>query len=856
MNETHKPVPLTTEQRAIVAHDTGPALVFAVAGAGKSTAAVHRIERLVREKLFQPQEILATTFSRAAAADLRQKLDAWPHCSRVQATTLHSVGYRILRRAQRLGHFDNLQLNDATGSDLATVIYARAVARARREGLVLPDSLDREDFLNYVSGCKGNLQYADLARSGLTEEGLKVATQAKNPSRDSVYLPLYCVFEDVRMEHGMITFDDMLLSGWEALVLFPDVLQEVQGQYGTVLVDEFQDLNLAQSEMLDLIAREHRNYMAIGDDDQTIYEWRGASVDFILNFAARYGAEKYYIRDNFRSFASHLALANRVIEHNRKREPKRLNLTRGFDGATHTHIHGSVEEQAECVVAEVQQALESGFKRPDMAVLVRMYAQTPFIEHGLIEARIPYVVKDSAPFYQRPELVVLIAYLRLGLVEARLRAGQGLADTELREVRRAWEQVYNRPTRFLSKLLADRIFDVVCQQRTTFARALNIVAGEQDDRLGDRLSTLAQVLVWLADRAADTLAESLLDDLDRRLGYKEYLLRSGGQPETAEGRVHNVTALIRYARQKGTGAEFVQHLDYISFQKVGRNLSDEQDVVTITTIFKAKGLQWPIVFIPNCNAGTFPMGGPERLEEERRVFYVALTRPERVLHLHVIAGPGSPPTSPFLMEAEYEETLHDARRLGSVLSTPVEDWSTEDTLAALRLPRQLSLDRYFRTWWPEHAPIELIASATERAQQLWWVAKRRGLDASLLLTDEDLATWEALGIMQDEPDEDAFTDLDACLPRPKEDVVKPTFQGGSDPSAYLTSFHPGQQVRHAKLGLGRVEQVVTDGQAQQVTVVFEAGTTKTLNARFAQLQLAEPVEMRGYDFVLKEKLPF
>lgn len=850
------PVVLTHEQAAIVAHDFGPALVFAVAGAGKSTAAVHRIERLVREKVFQPQNILATTFSRASARDLRRRLDAWPHCSRVEATTLHSVGFRIIRRAQRLGHYDNLQLNDAPGSDLGPVIYARAVARARRDGVYLPDSLDREDFLNYVSRCKGQLQYADLARAELNEEGLRVARQAENPSTDSVYLALYRIFEQVRLEHGMITFDDMLLTGWEALVRFPDVLREVQGQYRAVLVDEFQDLNLAQSEMLDLIAREHRNYMAIGDDDQTIYEWRGASVDFILTFEQRYGATKYYIRDNFRSYASHLALANRVIEHNRKREPKRLNLTRGFAGTTHTHMHGSVEDQAEQIVREIQGALAGPYQKPDIAVLVRMYAQTPFIEAGLIEARIPYVVKGSAPFYQRPELLVLLAYLRLGLTEGQLRRGEGIPDAELRDVRRAWELVYNRPTRFMSKVLADRVFDVVCQQRTTFVRALNTVAGEQDDRLGDRLSALAQVIAWLADGVKDTLAETLLDDLDRRLGYKEYLTRSGGLPETAEGRVHNVTALIRYARSKGTGAEFLQHLDYISFQKVGRNLADEEDVVTITTVFRAKGLQWPVVIVPNCNQGTYPAGGPDRLEEERRIFYVALTRPEKVLHLHVVAATDSPPTSPFLLEAEYERTLHDVRRLGSVLETQPELWSTEDVLSLVRLPRALHLDRYFRTWWPDHVDLDHMGVIVERAQHLWWTARNRNLTEQLGLSDDDLATWESLGIMQEEPPTEAFSDLERCVPVAKADVARPSFTSAKAHSPYLTTFLQGQAVRHEKLGVGRVERVVSDGKALQVSVLFESGGLKTLNARFAQLRPAEEVELPVYDAEHDEWLPF
>ncbi|PYE52042.1 ATP-dependent helicase [Deinococcus yavapaiensis] len=832
---TRSAIPLTSEQQRIVAHDHGPALVFAVAGAGKTTAMVHRIERLVREGTFRPKEILATTFSRAAAADIRAALARWPHCSDVHATTLHSVGYRVIRRAQRLGHYDNLQLNDQDGGNLGAVIFARAVARARKEGLDIPDSLDREDFLGYVSICKGNLRYADLARAALPPEALRVATQAQNPSPDSVYLALYQAFETVRLEHGMVTFDDMLLTGWEALVRFPDVLRETQGQYRCVIVDEFQDVNLAQSEMLDLIAREHRNYMAIGDDDQTIYEWRGASVDFILNFAHRYGAVKYYIRDNFRSCASHLALANRVIERNTKREPKRLNLTRGFHGRTFLHQHDNAEDLARCVVTEIQDALAGGRARRDVAVLVRMYAQTPFIEHFLIEARVPYVVKGNVPFYQRSELLALFAYLRLALLERDLRVGKGVPERSLRDARAWWDLVYNRPVRYMPKVLADAVFQRVVQHGMTFSKALRIAAGEVDRRLGDRVEDLADVLTWLADDAHDATAEATLDALVHRLAYEAYLLRHGGLPETAQGRVNNVRALVLYARAKGTSAEFLQHLDYISFQKVGKNLNDDEDVVTITTIFRSKGLQWPIVFIPNCNAGTIPTGGPDRVEEERRILYVALTRPQETLHVHVVT---TMPTSPFLLEAEHEQVLADVDRVQAALSKAPEAWSTHDAYALARLPRRLHLDRYFRTWWPQHTPPEQVHAVAQEAQRLYDVARQRDLLAALDLHEEDAQQWEMLGPLDENPSDDAYPDLAALVPTANGDVTKPTFSSSHASTAYLTTFTPQQRVQHAKFGAGIVEAVCSDGADLEVTVRFDGVGVKRLMARFARLTLA------------------
>ena len=239
----------------------------------------------------------------------------------------------------------------------------RVLSRAWREKVAYApelDELDRPDFLTYVGVMKANLWYADLARADLPPAALALAAQAPAPPGFPWYRDLYGLYERVRSQERVLTFDDMLLSGWECLHRFPDVLAEARRRFRCVLVDEFQDVNRVQSEILDLLTGPDRNYMGIGDDDQTIYEWRGADPSLILSFAGRYGAARYFIRDNFRSHAAPLALANRVIERNRKREPKRLSLTRGFDGDVQVHTEDSPEKQGRHVAALVREALGVG----------------------------------------------------------------------------------------------------------------------------------------------------------------------------------------------------------------------------------------------------------------------------------------------------------------------------------------------------------------------------------------------------------------------------------------------------------------------------------------------------------------
>ncbi|MCS7057836.1 MAG: ATP-dependent helicase, partial [Meiothermus sp.] len=231
---------LTDEQQAVVAHDEGPALVFAVAGAGKTTALVHRIERLVRERVFEPRRILVTSFSRMAVDDLKRALARWPHTQGVQVSTLHALGYRIVRKAAAEGLLKLARVREE-GAEQA--LLQRTLRRARELKLAWApelENLEPEDFLSYMGACKGNLRYADLKAAQLPPSALRVAAQAEAPEGLEWYLDLYRLFEQVRLEEGLLTFDDMLLQGWEVLVRYPDILQTVQGAFQAVLVDEFQ----------------------------------------------------------------------------------------------------------------------------------------------------------------------------------------------------------------------------------------------------------------------------------------------------------------------------------------------------------------------------------------------------------------------------------------------------------------------------------------------------------------------------------------------------------------------------------------------------------------------------------------
>lgn len=263
--------PLTPEQQAIVAHTDGPALVLAVAGSGKTTAMVHRIARLVREGSVAPQHILAASFTRATVTDIRTALAHWPACHRVTVATLHRVGRLAIASAIRHGWDRHRPQAPADGE--RQLLYA-TLGRVRQQRVPYRDeleTLDHDDFLTYVSRCKGAIQYADLERADLPAAAYAVAQQAAAPPGLAWYLDLYQAYERVRHAQGAITFDDMLLTGWELLLRYPAVLADLRGQYRWLMIDEFQDVNRVQAELVDVLAAPAYQLMAIGDDDQTLY---------------------------------------------------------------------------------------------------------------------------------------------------------------------------------------------------------------------------------------------------------------------------------------------------------------------------------------------------------------------------------------------------------------------------------------------------------------------------------------------------------------------------------------------------------------------------------------------------------
>lgn len=699
---------LTAQQRAIVTHGKGPALVFAVAGAGKTTAMAHRIARLVTERVFPAHQILATTFNRSAAEELRERLKQWPGCDRVDVRTLHSLGGAIINSAFRRGYLPYIQKSAFARIEQAgDHILNKALGIARSTKVSYVDELnnfDRQEFQTFLGIWKGQLAYANLAAAQLPKGAQRVARQATPPRGKEWFLALYQLYEEVRRNEGMITFDDQLMTGWELLVRHPDILSEWQARYRAVLVDEFQDLNQAQAEILDLLTTPHRNYMAIGDDDQTIYEWRGADPSFILNFERRYRAQVYFMTENFRCKAGQIVLANGVIRHNQKRRVKELQLTQGFDGVTAVYAHADAERMGSTIAQQVLAAQNEGLARKEIAVLVRVYAQTPPIEQALIALDIPYVVEGDLPFYLRAEVQTLVDYCRLAFLEKQLIAGNDLTAEQARQFEKSWRQIYWQPKRYISRELANQIESHVIRTGQPLRATLRIYGTQASANVADKLVQLGDTIDWLAGtlppgRDAEAPAANVLRALETRLNYRHYLEEESGFAESGAARADTVTAFLDYAEGKGTLITFLQTLRQLAARQPGslsnRVTKNSEDKVTITTIFRAKGREWPVVIVPHVNEGFLPYKTAENIEEERRLLYVAITRARRDLHLHYVE---KYEISPFLAQARHTALLGAVNRMVNAVRKAPEQWTEEDQRAMAAYTEPLHLSSYFTDW--------------------------------------------------------------------------------------------------------------------------------------------------------------
>jgi DNA helicase II / ATP-dependent DNA helicase PcrA len=613
---------LNEPQREAVTHGEGPLLVLAGAGSGKTRVLTHRVAWLMRTDRAKASEILAITFTNKAAQEMRDRVELLVG-ARVRAMwvmTFHSACARMLRSdAHRLGYTRSFTIYDQADA-------RRLVRHCLNELDVDPKRFPPAAVHNQISDAKNRLRSAEDYRR-------LVGSYFEQTVADA-----YELYEREIVRANAMDFDDLLVRTVNVLELFPEVRERYQRAFRHILVDEYQDTNRAQYQLLKLLTGEgtgddpdqgHRNLAVVGDDDQSIYGFRGADIHNILDFEDDYpDSTVVRLEQNYRSTQTILDAANAIIAHNRGRKGKTLFTELGQGDPVKVRELDDEHAEARFVSGEVQRLVDEGVSREEIAVFYRTNAQSRVLEDRLIRDEIAYQVIGGTKFYERAEIKDAMAYLTI-LVNP--------ADQV------AFTRVANSPRRGIGQTSLSR---VVGFANTTGASVFDVAAeAESVPGLGTAavksFGRFMQTMLALRDRhQAGAGVADLLEETLARTGYLEAL--EAERTIEAQGRLENLEELVNVAREYETAQAEGQEpsldgfLQQIALLSDADSLRDEEGLVTLMTLHNAKGLEFPIVFIIGCEEGVFPHsraldeGG---LEEERRLCYVGITRAQRDLYL-------------------------------------------------------------------------------------------------------------------------------------------------------------------------------------------------------------------------------
>jgi len=601
---------LNAAGRQAVTAAAEPTLVIAGAGSGKTRVLVHRAAWLIDVEGTSPQSLLAVTFTNKAAAEMRGRIEALLKIpvQHLWIGTFHGLAHRMLRRHWReAGLPQNFQIIDSDDQ-------LRLIKRLLKS-LEIDDSLYEPKKIQWFINAQ-------------KDEGLRPQhLDAENDPNRRQEISLYKAYEEICQRGGLVDFAELLLRAHEVLRDNAELLQHYQRRFQHLLVDEFQDTNAIQYAWLRLLAGDAGVPFVVGDDDQSIYRWRGARVEHIHRFQKDFpGTHVIKLEQNYRSTATILNAANAVIANNHSRMGKNL-WTEGSVGET-IKVYSAYNErdEADFVIGRLRDWIAQGNARADAAILYRSNAQSRVLEEGLINARIPYRVYGGLRFFERAEIKDALAYLRL---------------ISNRNDDSSFERVVNKPTRGIGARTVEMMRSYARANACSMWRAAGAMASGD---LNGRAANAVNAFMSLIERMArETKGLSLHDQVDHVIHISTLLdFFKKDKGEKGETRVENLLELVSAAKSfEPDPAEEMAPLDeFLSHAalEAGEGQADAwEDCVQLMTMHSAKGLEFPLVFISGMEDGLFPhqrsIADPDGLEEERRLCYVGITRAKQMLYI-------------------------------------------------------------------------------------------------------------------------------------------------------------------------------------------------------------------------------
>lgn len=759
---------LNEPQREAVYHTDGPLLILAGAGSGKTRVLTHRIAYLIGERGVNPWNILAITFTNKAAEEMRQRVDNLVGfgAESVWVSTFHSACVRILRRfIDRLGYENHFTIYDT--DDQKTLIK-----EVCRKVDVDTKVFKERSLLSAISSAKNEMILPDEfeLNAGGDFAKMKIAK-------------VYREYEAQMRANNALDFDDLLVKTVQLLQTQPDVLESYQERFRYIMVDEYQDTNTVQFQLVSLLAGKYKNLCVVGDDDQSIYKFRGANIRNILDFEHEFpDAKVIKLEQNYRSTGNILNAANSVIANNRGRKEKSLWTENGEGELIRLRQFDTAFDEADFIGEDIKSAVRQGGSYNDSAVLYRTNAQSRLLEEKFIAMNIPYKIVGGVNFYARREIKDLLAYLKT--------IDNGRDDVAVR-------RIINVPKRGIGLTTINRIQESAIERGIGFYEALlapGLIAGV--GRSATKLDSFAALIEYFKTLAEEMNITDLLQEVIEKTGYIESL--ENEDKEEAKTRKENIDELISKAatyeescQDKDEKATLSGFLEEVALVADIDSLDEDQEYVVLMTLHSAKGLEFPRVYLAGMEDGLFPgymsinAGDREELEEERRLCYVGITR------------------------AEQELTLTSARRRmvhGETQYNPMSRFVKE-------IPREL-LDTGNKKFTQE----------TEMpAQQNTYARAREAFRAQ--------AFGGAFGGMTPAKNQGVGKPLTGSQALASLQKGSQLAAGGNGSLGYET----GDRVRHVKFGEGTVTDIKEGGRDHEVTIEFDSVGTRKMFAKFAKL---------------------
>lgn len=809
---------LNPQQKEAVEHFKGPLLILAGAGSGKTRVLTHRIAYLIDHYDVNPYHILALTFTNKAAGEMRERVDQIVGfgAENIWVSTFHSTCVRILRRyIEVLGYKRSFTIYDADDQ--------RALMREIIKYLDLdPKKYKERAFLNVISNAKDELIGPE-----------DYAARAQGDGMREIYARAYQEYEKRLHDANALDFDDLICKTIQMFQENRDILSYYRNRFRYILVDEYQDTNTAQFKLISLLAStpsddggvEH-NLCVVGDDDQSIYKFRGANIMNILNFEQEYPDTRVIrLEENYRSTQNILDAANAVIHNNTKRKEKALWTRKDKGDSIYYSQFENEYEEAESVSSAIAHAVSNGkADYKDFAILYRTNAQSRVFEEKLINYNIPYRIVGAVNFYQRKEIKDILAYLRT--IE------NGMDDISAK-------RIINVPKRGIGLTTIDRVSNYAIIHGTSFYSALqdyeyieNI--GRSAAKLGSFVGLIESFRTNLED--PDYSIEQLIRDVVEQSGYEAMLAEDDS--EESQARLENIEELINKAASyeedhEEEGATLGGFLEEVALVADIDNVDDSTDIVLLMTLHSAKGLEFPYVYLVGMEDGIFPGAmavygedpdqAAEEMEEERRLCYVGITRAMKKLSLSCA-------------RSRFRNGEHQFNRPSRFISEIPRYLLHAGSNSSTASSGGVSAAEFLK-----HQPGGSFSFGAGTGSS----STRRSGSARSNTGGYGTGTWNPAMEQRTKQAGHARgkSGLDLLAGNPmiskgfggsyKTPSAKSSSAAGNSPTL---SYSEGDRVRHMRFGEGSVQKITPSGADFEVTVAFDNGNTRKMLSSFAKLK--------------------